>query len=443
MMKRIITALVVFTVAVFGVSAGGAPEPDAAADEQVELTLWHIWGGNRVPLMEAAIDAFEAEHPNISVEPVLVQNAGYGERALTALVGGTAPHVMHSYTDIYARAAQNGYFTDVTDLAARDGIDRDDYIAGLWDMNIIDGRLYGLPSVQNGLHFLYWNKDMFREAGLDPDQPPRTWAELRDYSVRLTVEEDGVLERVGFNVSEYNFGAALMFMKFLYANGGQLLSEDGRQVLFDSREGRQTLQYMVDLAAEQGGMEDIMALQTQFIESSGSTYPFFFGREAMILSGVFFIGMVNDAAPNIPWGMVPIPVGPSGDDYQDLVLGAWNYVIPSTTEEQEAAWELLKWISREEGHEEFMKAQLRPSMVREHNEANRQFYMENNANWPTIVEGLDYGVALPVNPISGEIDNIVRQFTEDALYGIRTVDAAIRWGAEEMQAALDEYYQNQ
>jgi multiple sugar transport system substrate-binding protein len=436
----LILVLSVFILAdAFG--SGKKEGSQTAGEEPVTLDYWHMWGGYRTELMETSCKNFMEKHPNIKVKPQLIAIKGIAERINTALVGGNPPDIMGVYTDVYPRAASQGYFADLTERARKDNIKGSDYISGLWDMLLVDGKLYGLPNVVNGVHFFYWNKAMFKEAGYDPDKAPPNWSDMEQKAVKLTKTKAGKLDVVGLNVMEYNFGAALMFMKFIYNNGGSLLSDDGRKVTFNTPEGKETVELLIRLADKQGGIENIIALQSQFIEASGSTYPFFFGKEAMIFSGVYLLGMVKDAAPDLDFGMAPIPVGPSGKGPRDLHLGTWSWVIPKASEKQDAAWELVKWIGNGDGHRDFMKAQLRPSMVRKHNEVdNLEYYKANNPHWDTIVEVMGNGVGIPANPVSGVIDESIKQFTEEAIYRTKTIDEALSWGEKQIQAALDEFY---
>ena len=85
------------------------------------------------------------------------------------------------------------------ELAAHDGIRREDFFRAPWEECFYDGRQYAIP-YDTDVRVLYYNKALFRQAGLDPDRPPKTWSEMREYSRKLTRRRDDVrIDIVGFS----------------------------------------------------------------------------------------------------------------------------------------------------------------------------------------------------------------------------------------------------
>src|SRR5690606_19626384 len=112
-------------------------------------------------------------------------------------------------------------------------------------MAYLDGVAYG-PVSDASPTVLYYNKDMFREAGLDPERPPETWEELIEYADRLTVRRaDGSPIRAGLSIRKTGFkaGTAEKWFTFLFSAGGRAFTEGGTASAFNSEAGRKAIEF--------------------------------------------------------------------------------------------------------------------------------------------------------------------------------------------------------
>ena len=130
---------------------------------------------------------------------------------------------------------------------ARDKIDLKQFGEADVKDRTFGGELVVLPSasgVTGPALFLYWNKDHFKQVGLNPEQGPKTWAELETYAVRLM--RPG--ERLGVNPT------GRLFL-WLHTNNGRFYADEGRKAGFDTPETRDALRYVSQLVQRQGVAE--------------------------------------------------------------------------------------------------------------------------------------------------------------------------------------------
>src|SRR5690606_26029408 len=113
--------------------------------------------------------------------------------------GSGMPDVIVSDRPTLPRDAEEGIYMSLQEWADRDNVTRDQYYDWAWDQTLYEGETYGIPQ-ETDVRVLFYNKQHFIEAGLDPEDPPETWDELWEYADKLDiVEEDGTLVRVAFN----------------------------------------------------------------------------------------------------------------------------------------------------------------------------------------------------------------------------------------------------
>jgi multiple sugar transport system substrate-binding protein len=256
------------------------------------------------------------------------------QKIMAAVAAGGPPDIAQCYEAWAANLIENGSLVPIGKyLDGPEGIppaEREDFWPIFLESARHGGTIWTFP-FNKSVRCLYYNKDLFRASGLDPERPPRTWAEYRDYARRLTVDEDGDgrPDRHGFAGQI----TASMFENLLVQNGGSLLNEDETAVTFDSPEGIEALEFMADLLVRDGtslvsqGWEyqnDFLAGKVAMIEGSSVSLSFLEGKYTFEL------------------GIAPLPAGKI--DAQ-LVAGT-DVVIFATTPEREAeAWRFVKWFT--------------------------------------------------------------------------------------------------
>ena len=190
--RSAVVSLVAMFVALFTISGCGGN--GAGGDGRTTVTFWHSFVASTIPALEQMIERFEEEHPDIRIDAQYIPTGdALVQKLITAVQSKTAPdiswvraHYMHEMVKADAIYEMSHFIEGPNGLTQED---LDDFYPALMQYASWQGTLYSLPMEATNLGILY-NKDHFREAGLDPEQPPRDWDELRAYASRLMQDQN-------------------------------------------------------------------------------------------------------------------------------------------------------------------------------------------------------------------------------------------------------------
>jgi ABC-type glycerol-3-phosphate transport system substrate-binding protein len=360
----------------------------APAQERQDVLVWGINYGPDSKGIEAAVREFERRNPDLRVR---VLNMGAGgmnpQKLMTSIVGNVAPDVINQDRFTISDWASRGAFKALDELISRDVAAGDklcprpeQYYPAVWEEASYGGKVYGVPTSADN-RILYYNKKLFRErakelreAGCDPERPPRTWSELIKYGKALTVKrKDGTFEQVGFMP---NYGNTWLYM-YAFQNNASFISEDGRRCTLASPEAAEALQFVVDGYAKiTGGYERAKSFETGFQNNEND--PFIIGKVAMKVDGDWIINSLSRYGPQLDLGVAPPPVpddryhrrGKFANEKDQFVtwVGGFSYAIPAGARNPEGGWRFIKFITSTEGRQ--LGAEERPRVhpppVRQH-----------------------------------------------------------------------------
>lgn len=396
--------------------------------ETITLALWHHWGGTREPLLDKAFADFSAYNPGIAVEPTLIPWERKEESVLSAVAAGEAPDILMLNASEVPPYAIAEALVPLDELVAEAGIDASEVYESDWEAGVYNGKRWGLPhSIGEAAWLLFYNKQLFEEAGLDPDQPPETWAEMLTYAQTLLKKEGNSIEQLGIALNASGWS----WLSFLAENEAAWLSDDSRQVLMDNEGAVEALQFIVDISDSQGGPEHVGA----FMSGLGDVVPFAGGYAAMNMGGVWDYYILKTNTPDLDYGSAVAPINKG--IYHEANYGPHQWTIPAGTEYLDAAWRLVLWMTREEGGCDFLTPQLRPSPWKACNE-NSPLRVADY--WPVIQVALDSTRPEPSTPLFNQFLSIWDEMIEKATYHAVDAAEAVKWSAEEMTKANDEYW---
>ncbi len=328
-----------------------SPESNAAAGSEDALHLTFYYpvqvGGDAAKLIEKVCADFTAENPDIVVEPIYTGN--YDDtvtKIQTAIQGGTPPDVFVSLATQRFTMASTGMAMPLDDLIASDPEGQeyiDDFLDGFMEDSYVDGKIYSIP-FQRSTEILYYNKDAFKEVGLDPEHAPENWDELVEYGKKLTNDN-----RYGVGIALNSGSAQWTFTAYCLqnsVNGENLASEDGKTALFNTPENVEALQFWLDLQNEHKimapGIVQWTDLPTQFLAGEVAMIYHTTGNLANISKNAefefgtaFLPGNKRMAAPT-GGGNFYISNGLS----EDRVQAAWKFIKFATEPERAAQWSL-------------------------------------------------------------------------------------------------------
>ncbi len=314
-----------------GIALGFAAGTASAQD--VTITFWdnQQTESGLSQFQQAAVDKFEAANPGIKVDVVTVPYPEYQQRLLLAVQGGNAPDVS-TVDQIWNSAfAAAGAIVPLDDFASAGGVTADRYFPGAWDSAEFDGNLWGIPFNVDVWSFSFYNKELLDAAGVDPAS---------------MVSFDGLLAAAEKLTGDGKFGVGLfghrgedtvvVMNSFIYSNGGSVLAEDGSCAL-DQPEAVEALEFMVQLQpyAPPGILNSSSGDMRELFLNGALALEFWPALEQPTLQG-----------SNIDWDFV---VGHAPGDATPVgTYGGWNLVVYEQSENKEAAWKFIEFLTSEE-----------------------------------------------------------------------------------------------
>lgn len=334
--------ILVAVMALFLAPAAGAQRHRAAS-----VTELQFWNPASAPVAKKAIaalvDAFNRTHPTIHVVDDSVSTADSYAKYTTALTTGSGPDVIMTY-DYYPVAlwAADGLIQPLNPLVKRYGLQLPNYFGSALDAFSWKGQFYGLPQELDDT-LLAWNKTMFKKAGLNPNEPPRTIAQLSADAKRLTHISGGKVTQLGLNLDASDQG--FNFSTWAYAFGGRFYDARTQTPTMDNPGVVAAYSWMQKLLGQMGGIAQTEAL----ISASSVGDSFQSGTAAMELVEENFPHYATIDGPKDPYGLAPIPTAP-GVPYGTTFVQPGNaFVIPKHAQNLAATMTFLKYASATPG----------------------------------------------------------------------------------------------
>ena len=304
--KQIVTVLVMVLIASLLLTACGTPaattapaESSSTGGEVVTISMWNGFNAHEVGTLNDMIAKYwDPTHPNIKVQAVGEKD---NDMILTAMSGGDPPDVVIApSSEVATLWASQGAIMDLTPAVepVRAQLESELVPVGLeWSM--YDGKYYALPFV-NYNWGLFYNKDLFKEAGLDPEKPPKDLNELKDYAQKLTkVDASGNITQLGWMPVNDVWRA----LNFLMAYGGKFYDSTTLAPTLNDPANVAAFQWDLDFAKTYG-LDKIAAFTSGFTQGDN---PFQLGKVAMYIDGCWNPAFFKLNAPDLNFGVAAVP----------------------------------------------------------------------------------------------------------------------------------------
>lgn len=273
---------------------------------------------------------FTKANPSIIVEPIY--SGGYVEtmqRALTSSKAGNPPDIaLLTAADVWT-AVDEGIITPLKPFIDAEGGESflANYYPGFLEDCTVSGEYYAIP-FQKSTPIFYYNKDMFREAGLNPEHAPENWTELKDMAKKLSKNGRWGLE---IPIDQW------IFSIYILQNGGKINNADGTETYLDSPEAIEASEFLLSMVKE-----GLMPAKRLFGDSSAD---FVAGKTAMMYNSTGSLTFVKNSA-SFDWGVAYLPMSKK----RLVATGGGQLVIMSNIpkERQNAAWTFAKWMTAPE-----------------------------------------------------------------------------------------------
>ncbi len=398
-----------------------------AAQRRVSLSFWYSLGGTEGRVVDEMVKQFDAEHPDVALEAVYSGSYPDTARKIIAALAAKTPPDAGLIPAGPLWASQRGGESILRYARGPNGIDMRDVLDVFWEYNSYLGSISTMP-FNNSVPLLYYNKDLFRRAGLDPSRPPTTWDDLARAARALTkdLNNDGRIDQWGLNM---HGGKHWYFEGFLYQNGGRYILPDVSRVIFDSREGAEALQFWADLVTR----HKVMPPGEQAIASR----QFINGQLGVLFrSSGALATLLREIGGRFELGVAPLPAGPKGRGV--TIGGAMLVMFESTPERQQAAWGLIKWMTEPLNVAEWsIKTGYIPTRKSAFNTARYQQFLRANPLYRVAYDAVrDHGNVKPQFWEIGTSDEAVQQAIEKVEFGRATPEAALREAAANVNVEI-------
>lgn len=391
-------------------------DSEAQGDVSGEITVWT--GSWNDGLMDDIMKDFYVQYPDVKVTFEYLPWDGMEDKYLSALQAGAGPDVLDMAIAWTIPYASMGKLQKLDEYIEKYQVDMSEYYECALETLTIDGSYYALP-YRSETMCLFYNKDLFEKAGLDPEAPPATWEELRDYAIKLTAGDV-----FGFGLCGSNAGnTTAQIYSMMFSKGVSLLNEDMTEASFNTEEGKEAFSFWSDLFLKDG------AVTKSVLENDNTTNRNLFAEEklGMFVSGSYDIDPILEANPDINMGFALCPAFEGGAN--SALLGGWNLGMSDTCKNPDAAFALMSYLASPEISVDFSSTFSSCKSA-----AEDEKYSDENLK--VFLEAINYGVPLPGSPHMNQITDIIYNEAQAVLSGGKDAGTALADAEKSVNDAL-------
>ncbi len=333
---------------------------------QMEITYWQYWTGFEGKAIEKLVDKFNNTHSNFKVKMLTISEPR--KKTLLSIIGGTPPDVLSTIGPWVPELANKGALIPLDDYCKEHMISKDLFFPAFWEMLNLYGHTWALPTTPTATA-LYWNKGLFQSAGLDPEKPPRTLKELKEYSDKLTKFENGKIKQIGFLPSWPLWTCGVYGVIF----GGKWGTVNEKETLITANNPKniEAWKWAQSFVEKLGG-ENVQTFQEEFGNFQGPNNPFYTQMIAIEINGTWEGNFISKFAPNLEWGSAPIP---TEDGSYTTTINCDCIVIPKGSKHPKEAFEFISWLMKPENLEELCIEQKKFSPLKY---SDREDFIKNH-----------------------------------------------------------------
>lgn len=319
-----------------------APAWSQAKPVEIEFYYPVAVGGPITKIVDGMVEKFEQSHPDIKIKSIYAGT--YQDsvaKALTAHKGGHAPQLAVLLSTDMFTLIDEGAIVPFDPLVKTDEDKKwlGGFYKGFMANSQTGGKTWGIP-FQRSTIVMYYNKDLFKEAGLNPDAPPSTWDELVAQSKKLTKKDaSGQVTQWGLEIPSGGSFAYWLFQALTTPNDALLMNEAGNEVYLNKPPVIEALQFWHDLAYKHKVMPE------GTIDWGTTPKDFLVGKTAIMWTTTGNLTNVRKNA-KFDFGVAPMPKAKRGGS----PTGGGNFYLfkSATPEQQQAAYTFVKWMTSPE-----------------------------------------------------------------------------------------------
>jgi len=396
------------------------------ATTQIRFQDWRLAESPAGPCLKEIVSNFEQENPDIDVILDEVSVNDKIDKFIIQSQGGAPPDVVRILTTDVPGFVRMGLLRPLGDLVNKDGGESltNQYNQFLINAMTINGELYGMPHEGDAL-VLYYNTKMFEEAGLDPDNPPKTWDEFVIASKKITDASKG---RWAFGMLAHPSIACIWMQSWFLSNGSNFFNEEYTDTLLDSPEGIEALKFYVELYTKHG----IVPPGPTDVDYAAALNLFVEEKVAIIAGPYATYGGILNANPDLKdkVKMMRFPGKVESSSGRGTVFS-----ISYDSKNPEAAWKLIQFINKPENQMKFYKeATMLPTRAA----LFQSEEIKNNPKLKVMIEAIKYATSYPIYGKWNEANRSIVDALQAALLKVKTPEQAARDAAKEIRKIMND-----
>ncbi|NQT58355.1 MAG: ABC transporter substrate-binding protein [Bacteroidetes bacterium] len=417
----LLIAVTILVIASAGLAFGSGQEEAEA--KSVEITFWNGYTGPDRPAVEFLVDQFNAVDTMRTVSMEIMPWDSLFQKLMPALVAGNGPDVMgFSISRVSEFAEANRLEPLDSYLASSTTLAKADLVPGMVQGASFNGQLYGLPMAFASM-VMYYNKEHFREAGLDPETPPSTYEELQDAWKKLLVK-DGAGSIVRYPQSFGVKATVPMLPVFFWAFGAEIITEAGVSGL-DSAESLAAAEYIQNAFVN-------LSVSPLGLTGQESDNVFAAGKSSIEWNGPWAINGFKGAGVDL--GIALVPAGPAG---RFTWGGDTAMVMNKDSENKDTAWALMEYWNSYDSQQYWAKTvAFPPTRVDMTNDPE----LSKNENLSYFIESAEFAkIYMAEQTKAGQIEEeVMIPLYENITRGLKDAKTALA----EAHAALNKILQD-
>jgi len=410
-----------------GGCAGGGGGGGQSADyeppaEDLEASITYgVWDETQVDAIEANIEGFNEQYPNIDVNVDVTPYDAYFTKLQTQGSSANLPDLFWMNGPNFQLYAENGLFEPLTSTIDGGYIDPADYPEALVDLYTFEDVTYGVPKDFDTIA-VWYNTALFEQAGVAVPAEGWTW---EDFQTTAKSISEALADQGVYGIASSLEGQSGYYNTILQA-GGDVISEDGTETGYGSEEAAAGLQFWTDLIAD-GSSPSVQ----QLTDTVGLDW-FTSGRAAMFMGGSWNRNAMVDSDVAADVQVAPLP---TGERQASVIHGVANMVSASSDQKQ-AAQALQAYLASEEA--ERQQGELGAAIPAF--EGTQQAFVDSIPEYDlqVFLGALDYSYPYPVSRNTAAWAALELEMLPDAFSGSRPVDEVNDELGTEVQALLDE-----
>ncbi|PSL02401.1 carbohydrate ABC transporter substrate-binding protein (CUT1 family) [Haloactinopolyspora alba] len=318
---------VLIAAAMLAACGSGGSDDSSGGDGgsgETTLSLWQYYGSPDMPTgkpLYDLIDRYEQQNPDVTIDTRYIPFGDFTRTLLQSAAGGDLPDIALINAFHTRSMAEAGVIQDISDRVEQWG-EQDAYFSTSWQTTQVDGATYGVPHLADA-YAVYYNETMLAEAGIEP---PTTWAQMKDAAATLA---KGDRYGLAFSGIEGDEGATALIIRMLAAGG------DPADV--DSAAGRAALSDFADLVDSGAVSNGVLTWNEEDVKNQFAN-----GQAAMMINSATYVSILKNEHPDLKWNVALLPK----DEQAATFLSAENLAIGASTDQPDAAWDVITWMQR-------------------------------------------------------------------------------------------------